>query len=282
LDWIPIFTDTIFKTMKNLYSLLLLFIFISSNQAFASRVDTVEVFSASMNKKIKTVVIRPDDQKSKVIPTLYLLHGYGGNYSNWVEKVPYIKALVDRYNYMVVCPDGGHGSWYWDTTPDFQYETFVSNELVEYIESNYNVCKHRTGRAITGLSMGGHGALYLAIRHQDVYGAVGSTAGGVDIRPFPNNWDMSKRLGEYAANKEKWSEHTVMEQLHLIKPNSLKIFIDCGYDDFFFGVNEELHKKLSYLNIQHSYLNMPGKHDWNYWAQSIAFQMAFFDQFFRN
>lgn len=267
--------------MKNLYSLLL-FILITANQALASKVDTIEVFSASMNKNIKTVVIRPDDMKAKTIPTLYLLHGYGGNYSNWVEKVPFVKTLVDHYNYMVVCPDGGYGSWYWDTTADFQYETFVSKELVDYVESNYNVCKHRSGRAITGLSMGGHGALYLAIRHQDIYGAVGSTAGGVDIRPFPNNWDMSKRLGEYAENKEKWSEHTVMEMLHLIKPNNLKIFIDCGYDDFFFDVNEELHRKMSYLNIQHTYLNMPGKHDWNYWGQSIAFQMAFFDQFFRN
>ena len=268
--------------MKNLFLFSFLFVLLFTSKGFAATVDTVEVFSASMNKKIKTVVIRPDNTKDKVIPTLYLLHGYGGNYSNWVEKAPYLKTLVDRYNYMVVCPDGGVGSWYWDTTPDFQYETFVSKELVNYIESNFKVCKHKTGRAITGLSMGGHGALYLAIRHQDVYGAVGSTAGGVDIRPFPNNWEMSKRLGDYAENKEKWNEHTVIEMLHLIKPNNLKIFIDCGYEDFFFGVNEELHKKLSYLNIPHSYLNMPGKHNWDYWAQSIGFQMAFFDQFFRN
>ncbi|WP_159635737.1 alpha/beta hydrolase [Sphingobacterium composti Ten et al. 2007 non Yoo et al. 2007] len=268
--------------MKNLYSLLLIFIFVGTQQSFASKVDTIEVYSPSMNKKIKAVVIVPDNSNDKIIPTLYLLHGYSGNYSNWVDKVPYLKTLVDRYNYMVVCPDGGFGSWYWDTTSEFQYETFVSKELIDHIETNYKVCKHRSGRAITGLSMGGHGALYLAIRHQDIYGAVGSTAGGVDIRPFPNNWDMSKRLGEYALNKEKWNEHTVMEMLHLIKPNNLKIFIDCGYDDFFFGVNEELHKKLTYLNIQHSYLNMPGKHDWNYWAQSLPYQMAFFDQFFRN
>ncbi|MCA5004866.1 alpha/beta hydrolase [Sphingobacterium bovistauri] len=267
--------------MKNLY-LLLLFTFYFSTSVFSSVVDTVEIYSTSMNKKIKAVVIRPDDTKNKTIPTLYLLHGYSGNYSNWIEKVPYIKTLVDQYNYMVVCPDGGFGSWYWDSTPEFQYETFMSKELINYIESNYNVCKHRSGRAITGLSMGGHGALYLAIRHQDIFGALGSTAGGVDIRPFPNNWEMSKRLGEYADNKAKWDDHTVMEMLHLIKPNNLKIFVDCGYDDFFFGVNEELHKKLSYHNIQHTYLNMPGKHDWNYWAQSICFQMAFFDQFFRN
>ena len=269
--------------MKNLKSVfILLLISIGIQNLYAAKVDTIEVYSASMNKKIKTVVIRPQEAKDKAIPTLYLLHGYSGDYSDWVQKVPFIKTLVDRYNYMVVCPDGGYGSWYWDSSPDFQYETFVSKELINHIEANYNVCKHKSGRAITGLSMGGHGALYLAIRHQDIYGAVGSTAGGVDIKPFPNNWEISKRLGEYATNRDKWSSHTIMDMLHLIQPNNLKIFIDCGYDDIFFGVNEELHKQLSYLNIKHTYLNIPGNHNWEYWAKSIPYQMAFFDQNFRN
>lgn len=270
--------------MRYLPILFLLLQVLFNSNVNAAEVDTVAVFSKSMNKNIKTVVIRPDNSKGKVLPTLYLLHGYSGSYSNWVEKVPYIKTLVDHYNYTIVCPDGGFGSWYWDVKGDknYQYETFVSNELVKYIESNYAVCRNKDGRAITGLSMGGHGALYLGIKHQDVFGAVGSTAGGVDIRPFPNNWEMSLRLGEYAQNKESWEEHTVMEMLHLIKPNSLQIFVDCGTEDFFYSVNQELHKKLTYLNIPHRFVSMPGKHNWEYWGQSITLQMAFFDQFFRN
>lgn len=268
--------------MKNIVLLISLLFTACITSVYAATVDTIEVYSNSMKKNIKTVVIRPDNSKDKVIPTLYLLHGYSGDYSNWVNKTPYIKTLVDRYNYMVVCPDGGFGSWYWDINDDSMYETFMTNELISHVESNYKVCKNKSSRAITGLSMGGHGALYLAIRHQDIYGAAGSTSGGVDIRPFPNNWEIIKKLGEYSENKEKWNEHTVIEMLHLIKPNSLKLFIDCGIEDFFFGVNEELHKKLSYLNIQHNYLTMPGKHNWDYWNQSIPFQMAFFDQFFRN
>lgn len=267
---------------KFLLQIIALTIFISYSHA--ATVDTISVFSKSMNKSIKTVVIRPDGSKDKVLPTLYLLHGYSGDYSNWVNKVPYIKTLVDRYNYMVVCPDGGYGSWYWDVEGDsnFQYETFVSNELISHIEQNYKVCNNKSGRGITGLSMGGHGALYLGIKHQDVYTAVGSTSGGVDIRPFPNNWEIIKRLGEYSENKEAWEKHTVMELIHLIKPNSLKLFIDCGVEDFFYDVNQELHRKLTYHNIPHSYLVMPGKHNWEYWEKSIQYQMSFFDQAFRN
>ena len=97
---------------------------------------------------------------------------------------------------IIVCPDGGFGSWYWDSPVDAgsQYETYVSNELVTWIDSKYKTIKTRKGRAITGLSMGGQGALYLAFRHQDIFGAAGSMSGGVDIRPFPetgiwqNDW----------------------------------------------------------------------------------------------
>lgn len=269
--------------MKNFLTTLSLVFFISLS-AFSAKVDTITVFSPSMNKQIKTVVISPESAKKTPLATLYLLHGYSGDYSNWIQKVPYIKTLVDRYNYLVVCPDGGYGSWYWDSPIDksFRYETFITQELISAIESKYDVCKTKEGRAITGLSMGGHGALYLAIKHQDLYGAVGSTAGGVDIRPFPNNWEISKRLGEYADNRNLWDSHTVANMLHLVKPNALKIFIDCGYDDFFFNVNERLHDQLNYLNIPHVYLNLPGKHNWQYWSESIAYQMVFFDQFFRN
>ncbi|MVZ61936.1 alpha/beta hydrolase [Sphingobacterium humi] len=255
---------------------------ISLSCAYAAKVDTVAVASKAMGKSIKTVVIRPDQPKQQKMPVLYLLHGYSGDYANWVNKVPAVKELVDRTGIMIVCPDGGYGSWYWDIKGDknYQYETFVAKELVAYVDGHYATNSDRSQRGITGLSMGGHGAMYLAIRHQDVFSAVGSTAGGVDIRPFPNNWEMAKRLGSYAENPEKWNQHTVMELTHLIQPKSLEIFVDCGTEDFFFAVNEKLHEKLSYLNVPHRYLTMPGGHTWDYWSKSIHYQLAFFSEVF--
>ncbi len=263
--------------MKNI--LLLVVGFLVFGHGKAAQVDTVAVFSAGMNKNIKTVVVLPDKQQARSV--LYLLHGYSGNYSNWVNNAPQLKDLVDRYGYVVVCPDGGFDSWYWDTADDnYKYETFMIKELIPFIESKYGINADRAHRGITGLSMGGHGALYLAFRHQDVFASAGSTAGGLDIRPFPNNWNMKQRLGAYDSNKSAWDEHTVMELTHLVQPGMLQLFIDCGTEDFFFGVNNKLHEKLDYLNIPHHYLAMPGRHDWNYWSRSIDFQMAFFNQCF--
>lgn len=251
--------------------------------AFAAKVDTIEVFSKAMNKGIKTVTILPSNYDAgKDFPVIYLLHGYGGSYNDWVNKAPAIKDLADQYSLIIVCPDGGKGSWYWDSPEDqaFKFETFVASELVNWVDSNFKTKKNREGRAITGLSMGGHGALYLAFKHQDVFGAAGSTAGGVDIRPFPLRWDMSKRIGSYAENKQRWEDHTVINMTHLLTPGSLELIIDCGIGDFFYQVNENLHDLLLERNIAHTYITGPGAHNWDYWKNSINFQVLFMHQFF--
>ncbi|MGI6047519.1 MAG: alpha/beta hydrolase [Petrimonas sp.] len=252
---------------------------------YASKVDTVKVFSPSMQKEIKTVVIIPDSySKNMEYPVLYLLHGYSDNYGGWVNKVPVVKELADLHNVIIVCPDGAYGSWYFDSPVDseFKFETFVSKELVDWVDKNYKTVKNREGRAITGLSMGGHGGLYLGFRHQDVFGTCGSMSGGVDIRPFPNNWDLAKRLGSQREYSDNWEKNTVMNQLHLLTPNSTKIIIDCGTGDFFYDVNVKLHQELLYRNIPHDFISRPGVHNWEYWANAIKYQMLFFSEYFKS
>lgn len=249
----------------------------------SAEVDTLKVFSQSMNKDVKTVVVLPEGyHQQQDLPVVYLLHGYGGSYADWVDRAPEVKALADQYSFIIVCPDGGKGSWYWDSPLDssFQYETFVAKELVDWVDNHYKSKASREGRAIVGLSMGGHGALYLAFKHQEIFGAAGSTAGGVDIRPFPNNWDMAKRLGTYAENPKRWEENTVANMLHLLTPGSLELVIDCGTTDFFHAVNQELHKKMLLNNIQHTFISQPGAHNWDYWRKSIPYQLLFMDRYF--
>lgn len=264
-------------------SVLFLVAFLISVSSFAGTVDTVDTYSASMKKNIKAVVITPDNYASaKALPVVYLLHGHGGKYADWISKVKSLEKAVDQYQLIIVCPDGNN-SWYWDSPvdPAYKYETYVSKELVEWIDGKYKTIKSKEGRAITGLSMGGHGALYLAFRHQDVFGAAGSMSGGVDIRPFPNNWNMSERLGKYAEKPENWEKNTVINLLYLLTPNSLALIIDCGTEDFFFKVNETLHKQLMLRNIPHDYITRPGAHNWPYWSNSVRFQLLFFSNFFK-
>ena len=250
--------------------------------ASAASVDTVEVESAAMHKKIKTVVITPSGYSSgDAFPVVYLLHGFGDNYATWVKNVPAIKEDADLYGIVIVCPDGNR-SWYMDSPVNFaiRYETFISKELVSYIDGHYKTKKDRSARAITGLSMGGHGGLYLSIKHQDIYGAAGSMSGGVDLRPFPNNWDLALLLGTYAQYPQNWEQNSVINLLYLLTPNSLALTIECGTEDFFYKVNEALHQQLLYRNIPHDYTTRPGVHNWDYWSNAVHYQLLFMHRYF--
>ncbi len=271
------------KTMK--LKLILLFLICNTIIINASQVDTVMVVSKSMNKPIPNIVIIPDNYstQNKKFSVLYLLHGAGGNYTNWITKVPRIKEYADKYNIIIVCPDGGLTSWYFDSPIDekMKYETYLSKELIDAIDKKYNTSAKKSARAITGLSMGGHGAFYLAFKHQDVWGAAGSMSGGVDIRPFPNNWDLNKRLGSYSDHQEYWEKNTIINMVYKLNPDSLKLIFDCGMNDFFYDANKRLHEKLAERNIPHDYIERPGRHNWDYWSNSIKYQLLFFDDYFK-
>ena len=263
--------------------LIIVFVGLGSQTVWAEKVDTVETYSPSMKKNIRAVVITPDTYDgSREFPVVYLLHGYSGNYSNWIKSASSMRDAADVYQTIIVCPDGAFSSWYWDSPvdPSMRYETYVSSELVSWVDNRYKTVRSRTGRGITGLSMGGHGALYLAFKHQDVFGTAGSMSRGVDIRPFPNNWEMAKRLGKYAEAPENWEKNTVINLLHLLTPNSLALIIDCGSEDFFFRVNNNLHEKLLERNIPHDYIARPGGHNWPYWNNAVSYQLLFIKQYF--
>ena len=126
--------------MRLSFSLLF---FLLSMQVFAASVDTVTIYSKAMRKNIKTVVIKPEGyetQGAKKYPVVYLLHGHGGNYRNWITRVPHVKTLADQHQMMIVCPDGAIGSWYFDSPIDsnYRYETFVSREVPDFIDSVYH------------------------------------------------------------------------------------------------------------------------------------------------
>lgn len=273
---------TAFQVRSAIGMMLLTIIFIGKLRA--ATVDTVETYSPSMKKTIKAVVIKPEAYNTaRELPVVYLLHGYSGNYSDWIKKAPGFEKAADDHQLIIVCPDGNN-SWYWDSPVDdkFKYETYISGELVKWIDGNYKTIKNKKGRAITGLSMGGHGALYLALTHQDVFGAAGSMSGGVDIRSFPENWEMAARLGKYAERPDNWERNTIINMLHLLTAKSLALIIDCGIDDFFFRVNENLHQQLLLRNIPHDYVTRPGAHNWQYWNNAIKYQLLFMSNYFKS
>ena len=275
--------------MKSLI-LLLCTIALTHNLAIASPaagpVDTILVHSNAMNKDIKCVIIRPSQKPATAEhwPVIYLLHGHSGNYAQWIQTAPQLAQEATTDGILFVCPDGGYDSWWFDSPvdPKVRYETFLTTELIPYIDAHYPTRADNAHRAITGLSMGGHGALYLAIRHRALFGAAGATSGGVDFTPFPNNWGIKKDLGDYATHKDVWENNTVIHAVDDLKNGELHFIFDCGTSDFFLPVNRNLHQKLLDKKIDHDYIERPGGHNHDYWNNSIDYQVLYFMKYFNS
>lgn len=266
--------------IKALFTILIAAL--TSWTASAARIDTVAVSGPGLAKPMPALVVVPDGASPETpVPTVYLLHGYSGGEYDWLSHQPRIADMADLYGMVIVTPGVGD-SWYWDAPgkPDQQVETFFVNSLVPYIDSHYPTLPLRSKRALAGLSMGGHGSLYLAARHPEVFGAAGSISGGVDIRPFPENWKIKTILGPKAQNEQAWTDHTVAGMIPAIKAADLAIVVDCGAEDFFADVNEQLHRTFLAEGIVHDYYSRPGAHTWKYWNNAVLYNLLFFNEFF--
>ncbi len=265
--------------------LVLLLLPVSYYTALCATVDTLDIKSKCMDKNIRTVVITPDGYDAaagKKYPVVYLLHGHSGNYRSWVKDVPTIKKAADELGLIVVCPDGGFNSWYINSpvNDSVKYDTHISEELIPYIDANYRTIADRKARAVSGYSMGGHGALYLALKHPDLFANVGSICGGVDLRPFPNNWQLKRILGDPQTSPGNWDAYSVINLVDGLTKGQLNMMIDCGVDDFFLTVNRKLHEKLVAQKIPHEYIEREGGHTRNYWANSVDYHFFYFKRMF--
>lgn len=246
--------------------------------------DSLKVYSAVMDKEISTVVALPSNYNDRSVnkyPVVFLLHGAYGSHLDWGQHAPLLE-LAAKHQFILICPDGDEFSWYLDSPVDsqFRYETFMADELIPWVDKNYRTYGKEAFRAICGLSMGGHGAFYLAFRHSDIWSACGGISGGMDLRPFPDNWELRERLGHPVDHQENWLMHSVVGQLGDLEAGELDIYFDCGEEDFFFEVNEALHDSLNRRGIPHTYKTRTGKHDWDYFAASLPHQLDFFEQHF--
>lgn len=266
--------------MKRILSLVIL----AANfmLASAAKVDTVTVETANLKTPMTVLVTVPDNvDQAERLPVVYLLHGYGGNFNDWLGHQPRIKDMADRYGMIIVTPDG-RNTWYMDSpaNPGIKMESFFVEDLIPYIDRRYPTDAQASKRAITGLSMGGHGALYLAFRHPDLFGNAGSMSGGVDIRPFPKNWELPHILGDKDQYPERWEDASVINLVGQLKPGEININFDCGIDDFFAEVNDNLHKALVAAGIPHDYTSRPGAHTWEYWNNSLMHHLLYFCEAF--
>ncbi|MFM7024090.1 MAG: alpha/beta hydrolase [Flavobacteriales bacterium] len=253
---------------KFLFSIL----FFLSLTSFAATVEEQVLKSSALGKDAAVSIVLPDGYATAdSLPVLFLLHGYGGDNHSYIAKLKSLFSVVDTLDIVVVCVNG-ENSWYMDSPvkKESRYESYIIKELIPFINKKYKVFKAGSNRGIAGLSMGGFGSLYLSLRNPGYFGYVGSTSGGMDILPFPNNWELPLLLGP-SSQAEVWKAHSPYYMLDKANPKQIrfKLVLDCGSEDFFFEVNNNFDRKLTTRGIPHEYFVSKGAHDWDYWGASI-------------
>jgi S-formylglutathione hydrolase FrmB len=262
-----------------------------SASAWAASVDSLDIPSQAMRKTYKAAVVLPASYANSKFnyPVLYLLHGGFGHYRDWISKTPdkeLLNRLADQYNLIIVLPEGEVFSYYIDSPikKESQFESYIIKDVIAKIDNTYRTNRTSKARVISGLSMGGYGALYLAARHPDLFCAAGSMSGA--LNPDMMTWNLpqemslniKKAFAEIIGPVEStdYSVYSVIVMSDKFRKNGTKLIFDCGVDDFLIEPNRELHRRLLFNHTDHDYSERPGGHTWDYWQNSLPHQYYFF------
>lgn len=258
---------------------------ISLTQTFAQKIIHQEVFSAKMNKKIKTVIITPELQPNVTYPSVYILHGYSGNPDRTIKQdIPDLVQKAQEYKTIYVLPDGNFNSWYVDSpvVKDSQYQTFIGKELVDFIDKNYPTKAEKKSRGILGWSMGGYGATNIGTSYNKTFGIVGSSCGALEVTSFGKaytGYQVDKVMGPIQSLP---AEFITDNKVKIMAEAHQHYIFDCGTEDLqMIGQNRKFHDKLTSLKIEHLYIESLGEHNPAYWSLSLSNQLSLFEKYFR-
>jgi putative tributyrin esterase len=243
-------------------------------------VETVQLQSKLVNTTLPyNVMLPPGYRASRTTryPVLYLLHGLGGHYSDWVTRTN-IADYAALYRMIVVTPEG-NDSWYVDSGPD-KYETYILKELIPDVDKRYRTIQARYGRAVAGLSMGGYGAIKYGLKYPSTFVFAGSVSGAFGVTRYTEkemggaNWEpFLKIFGPIGSETRKVNDvFEIARGLSTARVASLPYFyFDCGTEDAaqHFNANRELSQLFLEKKIPHEYRELPGNHSWAYWDQQV-------------
>lgn len=239
---------------------------------YLSAPDTSMVFLPSQQTKLSR----------EKLPLVILLHGYGGNYKQWSSVID-LQEFANKFNCIIACPDGLKDSWYFDSPVqrDSKFESFFIEKYLPYLKDNFQI--DTNGIFITGLSMGGHGALYLFLRHPELFASAGSTSGTLDLNASSLKYSsLSNKLGEYNENIDRFNSYSCINNLNKIKFTEKPIIFDCGNLDHLYQANKNFKQACDSLRINAFYFSFPGRHNRMYWKKSIEYHFIFFHRIYLN
>ena len=230
----------------------------------------------ALHKMTSCMVILPENAGPGPFPVWYLLHGLSDNHTAWTRRTS-LERYLGNLPLIVVMPDGGRG-FYTDsaTEPAGAFETFILRDLVGFVDRTFQTRAEREGRVISGLSMGGFGAIKLASKHPEMFCAAASHSGALWRPSDLDNYRGSELQRVFGDDPAGGSDDIFTLAARLAGKKTPALRIDCGTEDYLLAPNRVFHAHLEKLGIAHEYEEFPGGHDWAYWDRRVQEAIAFF------
>ncbi|CAM3539426.1 alpha/beta hydrolase [Marinicrinis lubricantis] len=250
---------------------------------------TVDFFAKSLKRTVSFQALIPGDtpglfgheaQERGPLKSLYLLHGYSGNSSDWMTFTN-IRELSDKHRIAVFMPSGENHFYLDDSDLGACYGEFIGKELVEYTREMFHISCDRDDTFIGGLSMGGYGAIRNGLKYAEQFGKIIALSSAIlPYRIAGVSKDYSDGVSDYKyltrvfgdLNQLKGSDKDPEALIIGLKETNRKIpdlYIACGTEDFLLDVNRKFHEFLAAEKVKFSYLESAGAHTWEFWREKI-------------
>ncbi|NDV61953.1 sulfatase-like hydrolase/transferase [Puniceicoccales bacterium CK1056] len=256
-------------------------------------------------REMRFTILLPEgyEDSDKSYPVLYLLHGYGGNHIQWIEFG--VEEAAIGHDLIVVMPDAANAEYVnWAVPGDGfkdNWEDYIVQDLISYVDAHYRTHACREGRAIGGLSMGGDGAMTIGLRHPEMFCSIASHSGShgfkneirerlkkdepaliyereswisdFDIPGF-GTFEERSASGEIVTSLEGLDAIDELKLIQKVPTEQIPdIYICCGTEDDFYERFIAFTKLMRDRKITHTTRVSPGGHDDAYWSTSIHFSL---------
>jgi S-formylglutathione hydrolase FrmB len=277
--------------MTKWQALLFALALLSATPVFAAgRVECSSVKSVRMKANVSFCAFLPptyDASKSAKFPVLYLLHGLGDNHEsmintgtwNMVEQLQRQKKIGE---FVIITPNAGRSFYINSKNARVPYEDFFIREFMPAMEKRFRIGSTRAQRAISGISMGGYGALRFAFKYPQLFTSVAAHSPAL-IERMPRGAEHTGIISMVGTafgtpfDSAYWERNTPFFYAKTFRPNGLKIYLDCGdRDDYGFEVGTRaMDKLLTSRKVPHEAHIYPGNHGWQYFADHLDESLVF-------
>ncbi len=279
---------------------------IAASATAQSRIDCGALNSAILKRIVHYCVYLPSSYDaggaqtpSRRYPVLYFLHGLGDNEQTLFNSGGWtllddLRSQHKITDFLIVAPEGWSSFYINSADGTVRYNDFFLREFIPHIERKYRIRPGRDGRAVSGISMGGYGALRLAFAHPELFSAVSAQSAAL-ITESPQELDAAFRTGAPLAgvlaavfgnpiNVAHWSDNSpfLLAKRNTAALRKIAIYFNCGQDDNY-GFEKGaalLHEKLQKEGIKHEYHAYPGDHSFSYFISHFDEVMEFHSRAF--